>query len=79
VAPLLEACTTLVGPGHALDAARLLTAYVHGFTSMDLAGGFGLGGDIDAAFRWGVETLTRALADGSPDRQRPTTEGGLRT
>ncbi len=64
VAPLLDACTLLVGPLRALDAARLLTAYVHGFTSMELAGGFGLGGDIDGAFRWGVATLARALSDG---------------
>jgi AcrR family transcriptional regulator len=64
VAPLLDACTRLVGPARALDAARLLTAYVHGFTNMELAGGFGLGGDIDDAFRWGIETLTRALRDG---------------
>jgi AcrR family transcriptional regulator len=65
VAPLLDACTRLVGPAHALDAARLLTAYVHGFTSMDLAGGFRLGGDVDGAFRWGVDTLARALRDES--------------
>ncbi len=64
VAPLLEACTRLVGPARALDAARLLTAYVHGFSNMELAGGFGLGGDVEGAFRWGVETLTRALRDG---------------
>ncbi len=31
---------------------------------MELAGGFGLGGDIYGAFRWGVETLARALSDG---------------
>ena len=31
---------------------------------MGLAGGFGLGGDIDGAFRWGIETLTLALRDG---------------
>ncbi len=79
VAPLLDACSRLVGPAHALDAARLLTAYVHGFTSMDLAGGFGLGGDIDAAFRWGVATLTRALGDGTPAGPQPRAEGRLRT
>lgn len=63
VAPLLDACARLVGPGRALDAARLLTAYVHGFTSMELAGGFGLGGDVERAFRYGIETLTGALAE----------------
>jgi len=78
VAPVLDACTSLVGPAHALDAARLVTAYVHGFTSMDLAGGFGLGGDVDGAFRWGIDTLTRALRqhdpmDGSESANRGST------
>jgi AcrR family transcriptional regulator len=78
VAPVLDACTSLVGPVHALDAARLVTAYVHGFTSMDLAGGFGLGGDVDGAFRWGIDTLTRALGqhdpmDGSASANREST------
>jgi AcrR family transcriptional regulator len=63
VAPLLGAAARLVGEVRALDAARLLTAYVHGFTSMELAEGFGLGGDVDAAFRWGIDTLVRALRD----------------
>ncbi len=63
-APLLAACAGLVGPERALDAARLLTAYVHGFASMELADGFGLGGDVDAAYAFGVETLVGALAAG---------------
>ncbi len=61
VAPLLAACEQLVGPDRALEAARLLTAYVHGFASMELADGFGLGGDVDAAFAFGVDTLVSAL------------------
>jgi AcrR family transcriptional regulator len=69
VAPLLRACASLVGPERALDAARLLTAYVHGFTSMELAGGFGLGGDVDRAFDFGVETLAAALARGNDPTQ----------
>ncbi len=71
VAPLLDACAQLVGPVRALDAARLLTAYVHGFTNMELAGAFGLGGDIDGAFSWGVETLARALRDAEPQLPVP--------
>jgi AcrR family transcriptional regulator len=64
VAPLLEACARLVGPERALEAARLLTAYVHGFASMELAEAFGLGGDVDAAFGFGVDTLVGALGRG---------------
>lgn len=76
VAPLLEACARLVGPERALEAARLLTAYVHGFTSMELAEGFGLGGSVDAAFAFGVDTLVGALE--GMDRPAEGTSGGDR-
>jgi hypothetical protein len=67
VAPLLTLAERLVGPDRALDAARLLTAFVHGFVSMELAGAFRLGGDIDEAFRYGVDVLVDALT-GGPDQ-----------
>ncbi len=76
VAPLLESCATLVGPERALEAARLLTAYVHGFTIMELAEAFGLGGSVEAAFGFGVDTLVGALqgmdrpAEGRTGRDR---------
>jgi len=72
VAPLLGSCDRLVGPDRALAAARLVTAYVHGFASMELADGFGLGGDVDAAFASGVETLVSALERGDAvDAEEP--------
>jgi AcrR family transcriptional regulator len=67
VAPLLTLAARLVGPGRALDAARLLTAFAHGFVSMELAGAFRLGGDVDEAFRYGVDALVDALT-GGPDQ-----------
>jgi hypothetical protein len=34
-----------------------LTSWLHGFVSMELAGAFRLGGDIDAAFDFGLTVL----------------------
>lgn len=60
-APVLRATTNAVGADHALDAARLLTAWATGFVTMELAGAFRLGGDIDDAFRYGVAHLVASL------------------
>jgi AcrR family transcriptional regulator len=68
VAPVIELATRMVGPERALEAARLVTAFAHGFVSMELAGAFRLGGDIDEAYRYGIDVLVDALAAGSADR-----------
>lgn len=60
-APLLQVAGELAGPERALDAARTLTAWANGFVSMELAGAFNLGGDVDDAFTFGIRTLTSAL------------------
>jgi AcrR family transcriptional regulator len=67
-APLLALAEQLVGPDHALEAARLVTAFAHGFVSMELSGAFRLGGDVDEAYRYGVDVLVDALAAGRPGR-----------
>lgn len=64
-APVLKAARDLVGPAHKLSAARLVTAWATGFISMELAGAFQLGGDVDEAFEYGIERLTAALSDRS--------------
>jgi Tetracyclin repressor-like, C-terminal domain len=66
----VPAFTMLVGEERLLAAARVLTPYLHGFVSMELAGAFRLGGGLDAAFRRGVATILRGLADSAPDKIR---------
>ncbi|MFI5915157.1 TetR/AcrR family transcriptional regulator [Dactylosporangium sp. NPDC051541] len=58
-APLLRATAKLAGDEHALPAARTFTAWAYGFVTMELAGAFNLGGDVDEAFEFGVASLTR--------------------
>jgi hypothetical protein len=65
VTPLLDAVAALTGPDHALDGARLMTAWANGFITMELGGLFGLGGDVDRAWRWGLERMVAALRDGA--------------
>jgi hypothetical protein len=61
VGPVLHVTTLLVGERNALNAARTLTAWANGFITMELAGVFNLGGDVDEAFEYGVERLAAAL------------------
>ncbi|MDR2323024.1 MAG: WHG domain-containing protein [Microbacterium sp.] len=48
-------------PSDPLPAARTLTAWAHGFCTMEQAGAFRLGGDVDEAFEFGLATLVGAL------------------
>lgn len=61
-APLLAVTRDLVGDAAALDAARLVTAWLHGFLAMELGGAFQLGGDVDRAFAYGLERILDAVA-----------------
>ncbi len=61
VLPVIEYLTSIVGPAHALPAARTFTAFLHGFISMELGGAFHLKGDVEDAFRYGVMALQAGL------------------
>ncbi|MFJ5986337.1 TetR/AcrR family transcriptional regulator [Lentzea sp. NPDC092896] len=45
----------------AIDAARALRSAVHGFASLESAGGFGLPRDVDASYRVLIEVLIAGL------------------
>ncbi|MDN4477382.1 WHG domain-containing protein [Demequina sp. SYSU T00039] len=59
--PILEVAARLAGADHALDAARTVTAWAAGFLTMELAGAFHLGGDLDRAYDYGIDALIAAL------------------
>lgn len=69
-AAVLRTTTTLVGPELALEAARMVVAWAHGFISMELASAFRLGGDLDRAYAFGIERLGAALAQTAPSPNR---------
>lgn len=61
VKPLMDAVAEITGPEHALDGARLLTAWATGYLTLELADRLRLGGDIDAAWEWGLARIVAAL------------------
>lgn len=62
--PLLRILMTAVSaaiPGDPLPAARTLTAWVFGFSTMEQAGAFRLGGVVDEAFEFGLDAVLRGI------------------
>jgi AcrR family transcriptional regulator len=59
---ILRTAAELAGPDDALEAARTVVAWAHGFISMELAGAFRLGGDVERAFAFGIDRLATAIA-----------------
>jgi len=60
--PVLAVARQLAGDENALSAARLFTAWIAGFVSMELNGSFRLGGDIDEAWEFGLARLVAAMS-----------------
>jgi len=56
--PLVDATRQIAGEPAALEAARTVVAWAHGFVTMELVGAFRLeGGDLDTAFGFGIEAI----------------------
>jgi AcrR family transcriptional regulator len=60
-ATFLRVVTELAGPEHALPAGRTIVAWAHGFITMELAGAFRLGGDVEQAWNFGLDRLVTAV------------------
>jgi AcrR family transcriptional regulator len=61
-AAVLRTSAALAGEARALEAARTVVAWAHGFISMELAGAFRLGGEVESAYSFGMDRLGAALA-----------------
>jgi AcrR family transcriptional regulator len=59
---VIGAAGRVAGEDDALTAARLVVAWIHGFVTMELAGAFRLGGDVDGSFDYGIDALLRGIA-----------------
>ncbi len=67
-----EAPAYRLGEEEAIHAIRSLRSIVHGFLSLEVAGGFGMPVDLDASFHWLINLyiagLSRSTATGEKGR-----------
>ncbi len=60
--PIVAAVSALTGEEGALERARTFVAWAHGAVSMELAGAFRLGGDLDVAYEAGIEMILAGIS-----------------
>ncbi|SRR5579871_2791981 len=60
-ATFLRVVAELAGQAYALPAARTIVAWAHGFITMELAGAFRLGGDVEQAWAFGLDRILAAV------------------
>jgi AcrR family transcriptional regulator len=60
--PLVRAMVALAGEADGLEGARTMVAWAHGFLTMELAGAFRLGGDLESAYLFGIETILTGVS-----------------
>lgn len=59
----------------AVDAVRSLRAAMHGFVTLEMAGGFGLPVSVDLTYRRLIDALDAAFAAWSTEKGEPATRG----
>jgi len=64
-ATLLRLVAEVASPQHALPAARTIVAWANGFITMELAGAFRLGGDLEDAWDFGLDRVVDAVRRGN--------------
>jgi len=70
--PLLAELRGMLAEADVLPATRVVTAFLHGFVAMELAGAFRLGGDPEVAFARGLDAvLPRRVAHPRPSAAEP--------
>jgi AcrR family transcriptional regulator len=60
--PIVRAMARLAGESDALERARTFVAWAHGFVTMELVGAFRLGGDLQAAYAFGIESILAGVS-----------------
>lgn|SRR5512146_128387 len=69
-ATFLRVVAELAGQRDALLAARTIVAWAHGFITMELAGAFRLGGDVEQAWDFGLGRVLAAVCSAVGDAGR---------
>jgi len=67
--PVVEAAARLDGVADPLAAARTVVAWAHGFVSVESAGAFRLGGDVDAAYEAGIDLILAGISGRATPRR----------
>ena len=67
---LFRTVEAIAGPEERLEAARTVVAWANGFVSMELAGAFRLGGDVDRAYAFGARRIAEAISKPAPATRR---------
>jgi AcrR family transcriptional regulator len=64
-------------PGQEIHALRMLRSMLHGFATLEAAGGFQIDTPVDDSFTWMINFIDRGLqaATATPGQQRPSPAG----